>query len=179
MRNFLALGAASVLLITSAVTIAGSKDKDIVDTAVGSKSFPTLVSLVKSADLVDTLKSKGPFTVFAPTEDAFKALPKATLDAVTSDKELLKKVLLYHVVPGNVMAKDVVKLNGKTAKTALDKATVNIKVDSHGAVFVNDAKVIKTDIAASNGTIHVINKVLVPAMEEASEAKSSSCGGGD
>lgn len=164
MKKLIALALSAVALTGAVALTAAPAQIDLVDTAVDSKSFPTLVSLVQKADLVTTLKGKGPFTVFAPTEEAFKALPKATAEAVTSDKELLKKVLLYHVVPGNVMAKDVVTLNGKSAKTALKDATVKVTVKGK-EVMVNDAKVIKTDIVASNGTIHVINKVLVPPMK--------------
>ena len=148
--------------------------KDLVDTAIDSKQFPTLVSLVKQAGLVDVLKSDGPFTVFAPTEEAFRAVPKETLNKLAGDKELLKKVLLYHVVPANVKAKDVVKLSGKSAETALKGQKVTVKVDSKGVVMINTAKVIKTDIGASNGTIHVINKVLIPDLSEP-EASASAC----
>jgi uncharacterized surface protein with fasciclin (FAS1) repeats len=134
---------------------------DIVDTAVAAGSFKTLVSLVKSAGLVDVLKGDGPFTVFAPTDAAFAKVPKATLEKLGKDKELLKKVLTYHVVAGNVMAKDVVKLN--SAKT-VEGNKVNIMVKK-GSVFLNKTtKVVKTDIKTSNGTIHVIDSVLLPPM---------------
>jgi len=181
-------GIAALAMFTLASSIANAPaKKDIVDTAVDSKAFPTLVSLVQRAGLVDTLKSKGPFTVFAPSEEAFKALPKATLDAVLADKELLKSVLLYHVVPGKVMAKDAVAANGKSVGTALKGAKVEVKVKD-GKVMIDGATVIKTDIAASNGVIHVIDKVIVPSDAEikASKAKvepapkpeaKSSCGG--
>ena len=131
---------------------------DIVDTAVAAGSFNTLVTAVKEAGLVETLKSPGPLTVFAPTDDAFAKLPHGTLDGLLKDKEQLKAVLLYHVVPGKVMAADVVKLH--SAKTA-GGAVVPVKVE-HGKVFVGPAQVVKTDIAATNGVIHVIDTVLIP-----------------
>lgn len=151
----------AALCACSLVSVAKAPQADIVDTAVASKQFPTLVKLVTDAGLVDTLKGEGPFTVFAPTEKAFAKLPKATLKKLGEDKELLKKVLLYHVVPGKVTAADVVKLNGQKAKTA-NGAEVAIKVDAHGTVRINKSKVVKTDILASNGVIHVIDTVLLP-----------------
>lgn len=144
-----------------ATPVAAAPSKDIVDVAVGAGSFNTLVTAVKEAGLVDTLKSKGPFTVFAPTDEAFAALPEGTLDGLLKDKEKLKKVLLYHVVPGKVMAADVVKV--KSAKTA-EGASVKVSVDGD-TVKIDDAKVVKTDIPASNGVIHVIDKVILPPAE--------------
>lgn len=135
--------------------------KDIVDTAVGAGSFDTLVAAVMAAGLVDTLKGKGPYTVFAPTDEAFAALPAGTLDGLLKDKEKLKKILLYHVVPGAVKAADVVKLT--SAKTA-EGSDVKIKV-ADGKVKVNDANVVKTDVTATNGVIHVIDKVILPPAE--------------
>lgn len=133
-------------------------DKDIVDTAVAAGSFNTLVTAVKEAGLVETLKGKGPFTVFAPTDEAFAKIPKDRLAALLKDKEALKKVLLYHVVAGNVMAKDVVKI--KSAKTVQgSSATVTVKGDK---VMIDNATVVKTDIACSNGVIHVIDSVIMP-----------------
>jgi uncharacterized surface protein with fasciclin (FAS1) repeats len=159
--TFAAIAAFSVMTsIASAPT-----NSDIVDTAVASKKFPTLVKLVQQAGLVDVLKSDGPFTVFAPTEEAFKKLDKKTLKAVLNDKELLKKVLLYHVVPGKVLAADVVKLNGKAANTALKGADLHISVKS-GKVKVDQANVVATDIVATNGVIHVIDTVMVPSKKE-------------
>ena len=143
-------------------TFAVAPQKDIVDTAAGNKDFSTLVSLVKSAELVDTLKGTGPFTVFAPTNAAFAKLPKATLTKVGGDKALLTKVLTYHVVSGTVLAGDVVKLNGKTVKT-VNGSTIKIKV-VHGKVYINNAKVTVTDIKCKNGVIHVIDSVLIPPM---------------
>jgi uncharacterized surface protein with fasciclin (FAS1) repeats len=135
---------------------------DIVDTAVAAGSFKTLVTAVKAAGLVDTLKSKGPFTVFAPNDDAFAKLPKGTVEGLLKDIPKLKSVLTYHVVPGKVMAADVVKL--KTAKTVQGQ---DVKIDAskwhlHKNVKINDANVIKADIATDNGVIHVIDKVILP-----------------
>ena len=141
-------------------TVAMAQEKDIVDTAVAAGSFNTLVTAVKAAGLVDTLKSAGPFTVFAPTDDAFKKLPAGALDGLLKDPEKLKKVLTYHVVSGSVMAADVVKL--KEAKT-VEGAEVKISVKG-GKVKVNNANVVKTDIKCSNGVIHVIDTVIMPPM---------------
>ncbi len=133
-------------------------DKDIVDTAVGAGSFNTLVTAVKEAGLVETLKGAGPFTVFAPTDEAFAKIPKATLEGLLKDKEALKKVLLYHVVSGKVMAADVVKI--KSAKTVQgSSAKVTVKGDK---VMIDNASVVKTDIACTNGVIHVIDTVIMP-----------------
>lgn len=134
-----------------------AQDKDIVDTAVGAGNFTTLVAAVKAAGLVDTLKGAGPFTVFAPTDDAFKKLPAGTLDKLLADPEGLKKILLYHVVSGKVMAADVTKM--KSAKTVEGS---NIRIKTDGGVMVNNAKVVKTDIVCSNGVIHVIDTVIMP-----------------
>ncbi len=131
---------------------------DIVDVAVGAGSFDTLVAAVTAADLVDTLKGDGPFTVFAPTDEAFAKIPQADLDALLADKDKLTAVLTYHVVPGKVMAADVVKLDSvKTVQG--DSITIDA---SDGVVKVDEAKVIKTDIVTSNGVIHVIDTVIMP-----------------
>ncbi len=132
--------------------------KDIVDTAVAAGSFKTLAAALQAAGLVETLKGKGPFTVFAPTDEAFAKLPAGTVEALLKDKEKLTQILLYHVVAGNVMAKDVVKL--KSAKT-IQGSSVKINVNG-GKVMVDNANVIKTDIATSNGVIHVIDSVILP-----------------
>jgi transforming growth factor-beta-induced protein len=135
--------------------------KDIVDTAVADGRFKTLVAAVQAADLVDTLKGEGPFTVFAPTDDAFAALPAGTLDnlLLPENKQQLTDILLYHVVPGKVMAADVVGLT--EAPTVLGK-NITIKVED-GKVYLNDTvQVIITDIETSNGVIHVIDAVLLP-----------------
>ena len=138
--------------------VANPDKKDIVDTAVGAGSFNTLVAAVKAAGLVETLKGAGPFTVFAPTDEAFAKIPKAKLDALLADKQALTKVLLYHVVAGNVMAKDVVNLKeAKTVQGSSAKVTVN-----DGKVMIDNANVIKTDIACTNGVIHVIDSVILP-----------------
>jgi uncharacterized surface protein with fasciclin (FAS1) repeats len=143
----------SILAISSLTAFAA---KDIVDTAVAAGNFKTLVVALKTADLVNTLKGKGPYTVFAPTDEAFAKIPKADLDALLANKEKLSAVLTYHVVPGKVMAKDV---------KAGDVATVNgktIKITTSNGVVVNMSKVTATDIDASNGVIHVIDSVLMP-----------------
>ncbi len=134
--------------------------KDIVDTAVGAGSFNTLVAAVKAAGLVETLKGTGPFTVFAPTDEAFTKLPAGTLDDLLKpeNKAKLQSILTFHVVPGKVMAADVVTL--KTAKTVQGQE-LTIKVEGE-TVLVNNAKVVKTDIACSNGVIHVIDTVVLP-----------------
>jgi len=131
--------------------------KDIVDTAVEAGSFSTLVTAVQAAGLVDTLKGEGPFTVFAPTDEAFAKLPAGTLDSLLQDKEALTKVLTYHVVPGRVMAADVAKLN--SAETVQGQS---IRIDTSSGVRVDDANVVKTDIVTSNGVIHVIDSVILP-----------------
>ena len=132
--------------------------KTIVDLAVADSRFSTLVSAVKAAGLVETLSGDGPFTVFAPTNDAFNKLPKETLDAVLANKEQLTAILTYHVVPGKVMAKDVVDLT--SAKTVNGKE-LSIKVTGNN-VMVDNANVIITDLEADNGVIHVIDTVLLP-----------------
>ncbi len=135
---------------------------DIVDTAIAAGSFKTLVKAVQAAGLVETLKGKGPFTVFAPTDDAFAKLPKGTVEGLLKDIPKLKSILTYHVVPGKVTAADVVKLS--SAKTVQGQS---IKIDAskwhlHKNPKVNDANVVKTDIMADNGVIHVIDKVILP-----------------
>jgi uncharacterized surface protein with fasciclin (FAS1) repeats len=133
---------------------------DIVDTAVNAGSFKTLVAAVQAAGLVETLKGEGPFTVFAPTDEAFAKLPEGTVESLLKKENLdkLRAILTYHVVPGKVMAADVVDLD--SAKT-VNGAKLNISVED-GTVMINDAKVVKTDIKTSNGVIHVIDSVLLP-----------------
>jgi len=145
--------------------------KDIVDTAVADGRFTTLVTAVTAAGLVDTLKGEGPFTVFAPTDDAFAKLPAGTVEELVKpeNKQKLTDILLYHVVSGKVMAADVVGLTSATTVLGKDVA---IKVDM-GNVYVNDAKVIITDIETSNGVIHVIDTVLIPAADEAAMEKNT------
>jgi uncharacterized surface protein with fasciclin (FAS1) repeats len=151
MKKVLFAVAASSLLVTSAW------GKDIVDTAVGAGQFGTLATALKAAGLVDTLKSPGPFTVFAPTDAAFAKIPKADLDALLADKAKLSAVLTYHVVAGKVMAKDV---KPGAVKTVQGSAFM-VKADG-GKVMVDDATVTKTDIVADNGVIHVIDSVIIP-----------------
>src|SRR5271166_606475 len=135
-----------------------AKQKDIVDTAVGAENFKTLVTAVKAAELVDALKGKGPFTVFAPTDEAFAKLPEKKLQALLKDKKALTAVLTYHVVPSKVMAADVVKLD--SAKTVQGQS-INIATKD-GKVTINGANVLKTDIVCGNGVIHVIDTVILP-----------------
>lgn len=130
--------------------------KDIVDTAVAAGSFKTLATALGAAGLVDTLKGKGPFTVFAPTDAAFAKIPKADLDALLKDKAKLSAVLTYHVVPGKVMAANVKAGNVKTVQGS------DVTITTMGGVKVNNANVTKTDIVADNGVIHVIDTVLMP-----------------
>lgn len=131
---------------------------DIIDTAVNAGSFNTLVAAIKAAGLVDTLKGAGPFTVFAPSDDAFAKLPAGTVDSLLQDIPKLTKILTYHVVSGKVMAADVVKLN--SAKTVEGS---EVKIDASNGVKINDATVVTPDIATDNGVIHVIDTVLIPA----------------
>lgn len=135
---------------------------DIVDIAVADGRFTTLVAAVQAAGLVDTLKSDGPFTVFAPTDDAFAALPEGAVAALLNDIPALTDILLYHVVPGKVMAADVVTLD--SAATALEGASIGITVDGD-KVMIDGATVLITDIEASNGVIHVIDSVILPPSE--------------
>ncbi|MEG4346094.1 fasciclin domain-containing protein [Microcoleus sp. A003_D6] len=131
---------------------------DIVDTAVSAGSFTTLVAAVKAAGLVDTLKGAGPFTVFAPTDEAFAKLPEGTVDALLKDIPKLTKILTYHVVSGKVLAADVVKLT--SAKTVEGS---EVKIDASNGVKINDSTVTTADVAADNGVIHIIDSVLLPA----------------
>jgi uncharacterized surface protein with fasciclin (FAS1) repeats len=157
-QNFVAATAVAIGAAGAQATDMASS-KDIVDTAVEAGSFNTLAAALQAADLVGTLKGAGPFTVFAPTDAAFAKIPKADLDALLKDKKALTAVLTYHVVSGRVMAADVVKLT--QAKT-VEGSSVKIKVMG-GKVMVNNANVTATDIAASNGVIHVIDMVIMPA----------------
>jgi uncharacterized surface protein with fasciclin (FAS1) repeats len=159
------LRAASFALILSVLTVAvpavaGSAQKDIVDTAVAAGTFNTLATALQAAGLADTLKGKGPFTVFAPTDEAFSKLPAGTLESLLKpeNKEKLKAILLYHVVLGDVTAAQVEKLS--SAKT-VNGQDLKLRVND-GTVMVNDAKVVKPDVLASNGVIHVIDTVLLP-----------------
>jgi uncharacterized surface protein with fasciclin (FAS1) repeats len=144
---------ATVLALGAAFTV---QAKDIVDTAVGAGSFKTLATALTAAGLVDTLKGKGPFTVFAPTDAAFAKIPSADLEALLKDKAKLTAVLTYHVVAGKVMAADVKAGNVKTVQGS------EITITTMGGVMVDAAKVIATDIVADNGVIHVIDSVIIP-----------------
>lgn len=160
MKSFVARMMALVVVLGASAIAHAEEKKDIVDTAVAAGSFKTLVAAVKAADLVDTLKGKGPFTVFAPTDEAFAKLPEGTVESLLKpeNKKKLIAVLTYHVVPGKVMAKDVVKLT--EAKT-VQGSPVKIEV-KEGKVRVDNANVVKTDIETSNGVIHVIDTVILP-----------------
>ena len=142
------------------VVPAHSQDGDIIDTAVAAGSFQTLAAALTAADLVDALKGEGPFTVFAPTDEAFAKLPEGTVESLLlpENKETLSAILTYHVVPGSVLAADVVNL---TSATTLNGAAVSIDVSENG-VMVGTAKVVQTDILATNGVIHVLDSVILP-----------------
>ena len=153
-----AIGPASASARTEGSAVPASGKKDIVETAVAAGSFDTLAGLLKQAGLVKTLKGKGPYTVFAPTDKAFAKVPKATLDTLAKDKAKLRSVLHYHVAKGKLTASKVVK---RTSIKTLNGQRVRVRVRD-GKVFVGGARVTTPDVAASNGVIHVINKVLIP-----------------
>ena len=152
------LGAMTLGAVASSASAPHKPAKNIVQTAVAAGQFKTLTKLVKEAGLAGALQAKGPYTVFAPTDAAFTKVPKATLAALAKDKAKLRAVLLYHVAKGKLTAAKVVKL--LSIKT-LNGQSLKVRV-SHGTVTVGGARLIKTDIGASNGVIHVINKVLIP-----------------
>ncbi|WP_299658962.1 fasciclin domain-containing protein [uncultured Ruegeria sp.] len=158
LRKFAVAGVASILMTTSA--FADGHSKDIVDTAVGAGSFETLVAAVQAAELVDTLKGEGPFTVFAPTDEAFAALPEGTVENLLKpeNKDQLVAILTYHVVAGKVMSSDL-----SDDMTAATVQGGDITIDLDNGVMVNDANVVQADIEAENGVIHVIDKVILPA----------------
>lgn len=152
-RTLVSILVGSIIAISSITAFAA---KDVVETAVSAGNFKTLVKALKAANLVNTLKGNGPYTVFAPTDEAFTKIPKADLDALLANKEKLTAVLTYHVVSGKFMAKDL---------KAGDVATVNgklVKITTVGGLAINTSKVTATDIKASNGVIHVIDTVLMP-----------------
>ena len=151
---------AMALLGNSGASADGHDNGDIVDVAVAAGQFNTLAAALQAGGLVETLKSEGPFTVFAPTDEAFAKLPEGTVESLLmpENKDKLVAILTYHVVSGKVMAADVVKID---SATTVNGADVTIKV-SDGSVFVNDAKVVKADIEASNGVIHVVDTVIIP-----------------
>jgi len=161
MLIFTSLAVAACLAMASPAR--GQQTRDIVDTAVAAGSFKTLAKALAAADLIGTLKGAGPFTVFAPTDEAFANLPAGTLDNLLKpeNKAMLVRVLTYHVVPGKVMAADVVKLS---SVKAVSGDALHIKAGG-GSVTVDKARVVKTDILASNGVIHVIDHVLLPPGE--------------
>ena len=161
MKSMLAFTSLALIAITAAVVPArGQQPKDIVDTAVAAGSFKTLAKALAAADLVGTLKGAGPFTVFAPTDEAFAKLPAGTVEALLKpeNKEKLVRVLTYHVVPGKVMAADVMKM---TSAKAVSGDTIVVTTKG-GTVQVADANVKTADVAASNGVIHVIDSVMLP-----------------
>jgi uncharacterized surface protein with fasciclin (FAS1) repeats len=161
MKTKLAFTTLALVGITAVMSPARAQQTgDIVDTAVAAGSFTTLAKALTAADLVATLKGPGPFTVFAPTDEAFAKLPAGTLDTLLKpeNKAMLRRVLTYHVVPGKMMAADVVKVS---SVKAVSGDTLSIKITT-GAVMVDKARVHKTDIAASNGVIHVLDTVLLP-----------------
>jgi len=153
--------AVTLISINAQEYSAKSVSKDIVTTAVDAGVFKTLATALTKAGLVETLQGKGPFTVFAPTDEAFAKLPKETLEGLLKDKDALKKILLYHVVSGKVKSGDVVKL---TEATTVEGSKVQIKVKD-GKVMINDAKVTTADVEASNGVIHIIDKVILPPVK--------------
>jgi uncharacterized surface protein with fasciclin (FAS1) repeats len=158
LKRLLVLAAAISLIALPAGSASAAPSKNIVETAAGAPQFSTLVSLVKKAGLVGTLSGNTNYTVFAPTNAAFAKVPKKTLNELASNKAMLKKVLLYHVLPGKVPAGKVLKM--KSAKTAEgSKVTFSVRGKS---AFVNDSKIITTDIRCSNGIVHAINAVLLP-----------------
>ena len=155
-RTFIAMTAATAF---ASPAFAAGHSMDIVDTAVNAGNFTTLVAAVEAAGLVETLKGEGPFTVFAPTDEAFAALPEGTVEGLLADPEALAKILTYHVIPGKVMSTDLT--NNMMAAT-VEGSEVTIMTE--GGVMVNDANVTTADIEASNGVIHVIDKVIMPPM---------------
>ena len=159
-QKFIALAAVAALSLSALAPVVSAKPakRNIVQTAVAAGQFKTLTKLVKQAGLAGALQAKGPFTVFAPTDAAFAKVPKATLQALAKNKAKLRAVLLYHVVKGKLTAARVVKLH--SIKT-LNGQSLKVRV-CHGTVTVGGARVITADIGASNGVIHVINKVLIP-----------------
>ena len=165
MKNLLFISIAMFLVMSVTISaqmetkmVSKSVKNDIVQTAINAGNFKTLATALTEAGLVDALKGDGPFTVFAPTDEAFKNLPKGALDNLLKDKEALKNVLLYHVVSGRVSSNEVVDLNKATTMNGSD---IKIKT-TEGKVMINDAQVTGADVMASNGIIHVIDKVLLP-----------------
>jgi len=163
----MALAAVAAMSMSS---VAQAPTRDIVDTAVNAGSFSTLSRLLTEAGLVATLKGAGPFTVFAPTDEAFSRLPRATLEKVGADRQLLTRVLTYHVVPGRVLAADVARLR---EATTVQGGKIRISVRNNRVRLNNNTNVTATDIRATNGVIHVIDRVLMPPAEETRPARSN------
>jgi uncharacterized surface protein with fasciclin (FAS1) repeats len=172
MRNKVIYSIIAVLVSASFIFASDhdKSEKDIVETAVAAGSFKTLATALTEAGLVDALKGEGPFTVFAPTDDAFAKLPEGTLESLLKDKEALKNILLYHVVSGSVMAADVVKLD-KAETLSGQEVYIKVKGDN---VMINKSKVVKADIKAKNGVIHVIDTVLIPEKKSEKKEKKKS-----
>ncbi|WP_397541677.1 fasciclin domain-containing protein [Roseovarius salis] len=160
-RTYLAMTAATILTAATGPALADDHSMDIVDTAINADNFDTLVAAVKAADLVDTLKGDGPFTVFAPTDEAFAELPDGTLESLLmpENKDKLTAILTYHVVPGKVMSSDL--SNNMMAETVQGG---EVTIMTEGGVSVDGANVVQADIEASNGVIHVIDGVIMPDM---------------
>jgi len=158
MKRIIAAAALAASAFAAPVTAASAQGKDIVETAVAAGSFQTLATALGAAGLVETLKGKGPFTVFAPTDAAFAKLPPGTVEKLLADKEQLKAILLYHVVPGAVPAADAAKLSSARTVNGADIAIHAVD----GKVMINDANVTQADIKASNGIIHVLDAVILP-----------------
>ena len=159
----------------STTPMSGSTDAtpatlDIVDTAMAAKNLTTLVKALQVAGLVETLKGAGPFTVFAPTDQAFSRLPAGTLDALLADPAKLKTILTYHVIPASIMASDAMAMTSPTSPPTVEGATLQVTKGRRGRLKVNDATVIKADIKASNGVVHIIDRVLMPPMDMAAPA---------
>ena len=159
--NVLCAGLICSMLPTSGLVAGSHHSKDIVDTAVAAGSFDTLETAVKAAGLVETFKSSGPFTVFAPTDEAFAKLPEGTLEALLKDKEKQTAILTYHEVPGTMMAVDVVAES--SLKTVQGQS---LTVDTMDGAKVDNANIVKTDIETSNGVIHVIDTVVLPKQDQ-------------
>ncbi len=174
LKNLMKLALVPALLCALVLGSTRVKADDIVDIAAAAPNFKTLVAAVKAAGLVDTLKGDGPFTVFAPTDEAFAKLPKGTVESLLKpeNKAKLVAILTYHVLKGKVAAADVMKLKSGSKVATVEGSTVLIK-HSKAGVTVNNARVVKTDIEASNGIIHVIDTVIMPPMAAKHHGKMS------
>jgi uncharacterized surface protein with fasciclin (FAS1) repeats len=160
MNQLFAVALVLVLLVAGALPAAAQGEQDIVDTAVAAGNFTTLAQALEAAGLVETLKGEGPFTVFAPTNEAFAKLPAGTLESLLQDTDTLRSILTYHVVSGEVMAADVTGMSGQDVATVQGE-TVRVMVNGD-QVMINDATVTQADVQASNGVIHVVDTVLIP-----------------